>query len=103
MVKAIELHRAALVALCRRYCVRRLELFGSAAAGRFDPDSSDFDFLVEFESHCPMGPFRQFVDFQMALEELLGRSVDLVEESAIRNPYFRQAVGCAPRTLLYAA
>jgi predicted nucleotidyltransferase len=103
MVTHIELHRAALDAHCRRFCVRRLELFGSAAAGRFEPATSDFDFLVEFEAHCPLGPFHQFVDFQIALEELFGRSVDLVEESAIRNPYFRQAVGCAPRTLLYAA
>jgi hypothetical protein len=80
-----------------------LELFGSAAAERFDRDSSDFDFLVDFDPHCSMGPFHQYIDFQMALEELFGRSVDLVEQSAIRNPYFRQAVNRAPRTLLYAA
>jgi predicted nucleotidyltransferase len=104
MVEDIELNRAALDALCRRFCVRRLELFGSAAAtGRFDPASSDFDFLVEFDPHCPMGLFHQFIDFQLALQDLFGRNVDLVEQSAIRNPYFRQAVDRAPRAVLYAA
>lgn len=44
----IESHRDALADLCRRYDVRRLELFGSAARGDFDLRSSDLDFLVEF-------------------------------------------------------
>jgi predicted nucleotidyltransferase len=50
-----------------------------------------------------MGPFHQFIDFKIALEQLFDRPVDLVERSAIRNPYFRKAVDCGPRTLLYAA
>lgn len=103
MIDDINYRKAALTELCRRFCVRRLELFGSAANEHFDATSSDIDFLVEFEPESPMGPFHQFIDFQMALEELFGRSVDLVEHSAIRNPYFRQAVDRGPRTLLYAA
>jgi predicted nucleotidyltransferase len=89
--------------LCRTFSVRRLELFGSALTSRFDRGSSDLDFLVEFEPDCPMGPFHQFFDFKIALEELFGRPVDLVESAAIRNPYFRQAVDRGQRTLLYAA
>lgn len=89
--------------LCRKFRVRRLELFGSATDERFDPDSSDLDFLVEFEPDSPMGPFYQYFDFLAALEELFGRSVDLVERSAIRNPYFLQAVERGRRVLLYAA
>ncbi len=39
-----------LAELCRRYGVARLEVFGSAGRGTdFDPDSSDVDFLVEFD------------------------------------------------------
>jgi predicted nucleotidyltransferase len=89
--------------LCRMYCVHRLELFGSALTERFDDARSDLDFLVEFEPESPMGPFHQFIDFKIALEQLFDRPVDLVERSAIRNPYFRKAVDCGPRTLLYAA
>jgi predicted nucleotidyltransferase len=50
-----------------------------------------------------MGPFHQYIDFHLALEQLFGREIDLVEYSAIRNPYFRQAIERGPRTLLYAA
>jgi hypothetical protein len=103
MIELFLTHQSALAELCRRFCVRRLELFGSAATGRFDPESSDLDFLVEFERECPMGPFHQYFDFQAALEHLFDRSVDLVEQSAIRNPYFRQAVVDGQRVLLYAA
>ena len=35
-------------ALCRRYGVRRLDLFGSAATGAFDPATSDLDFVAAF-------------------------------------------------------
>ncbi len=41
--------RQDLIALCRRYGVKRLEVFGSAARGAdFDPTRSDADFLVTF-------------------------------------------------------
>ena len=45
----IDSKRDALAALCRRFGVTRLEVFGSAVrdAG-FDPKRSDADFLVTF-------------------------------------------------------
>jgi predicted nucleotidyltransferase len=55
----IQQHQTALAELCRRYHVRRLEVFGSAARGYdFDPFSSDADFLVEFEA-IPDAAFRR--------------------------------------------
>ena len=50
MIAAVDQHREEISALCRRYGVRRLELFGSAATEVFDPPRSDLDFLVEFEA-----------------------------------------------------
>ncbi len=44
---------ATLPALCRRFGVRRLDLFGSAASGRFDPGRSDLDFVVSFADLLP--------------------------------------------------
>jgi predicted nucleotidyltransferase len=80
--------RDALAALCRRYGVARLEVFGSAARGiDFDSGRSDFDFLVEFEPKSGLPPLKQFFGLADALEHLLGRSVDLVESGAIRNPF----------------
>jgi predicted nucleotidyltransferase len=88
--------------LCRRYHVRRLELFGSAAQGRFDPASSDFDFLDEYDRSAGVDVLEQYFGFHESLEALLGRKVDLVQERLITNPYFRDGVNRA-RTLLYAA
>jgi uncharacterized protein len=51
----------ALIALCKRYDVARLEVFGSAARGvDFDPALSDADFLVEFKAGSQLAPLEQF-------------------------------------------
>jgi len=89
----IKEKRDALAELCRRYGVARLEVFGSAARGLdFDSNRSDFDFLVEFKQQSELSPLEQFFGFAESLEQLLGRPVDLVEPSAIRNPYLRAAI-----------
>jgi len=102
MLPLLDQKQGELAELCRRYCVARLEVFGSAASGEFDPRTSDLDFLVEFHPESPMGPFHQYFDFLAELKLLFGREVDLVEASAMRNPYFIRAVN-ASRKLLYAA
>ena len=81
-----------LVALCNNRGVRRLALFGSAASGRFDPASSDLDFLVEFQPVRPAQHADNYFGLQEDLERLFGVPVDLVEPGPNRNPYFRQAI-----------
>jgi len=98
----IDPHRAELISLCRRYFVVRLELFGSAATGQFRTGESDLDFLVEFEPRPPCGYADAYFGLLESLEKLFGGSVDLVVDSAIRNPYFRQSVD-ETRALVYAA
>jgi predicted nucleotidyltransferase len=92
----IDEKRDALAALCRRYGVKRLEVFGSAARGSdFDPRKSDLDFLVEFEQRSDLPSLEQFFGFAEALEQLLGRPVDLVERKAVeasRNYIRRRAI-----------
>lgn len=95
-------HRPQLAELCRRFGVRRLELFGSAADGRFEPGRSDFDFLVEFESSDFHGAADRYFGLLEGLEALLGAPVDLVELPAVRNPYFLRGIA-ASRMPLYAA
>lgn len=102
MTSLLEQNRGALHELCRHYCVARLEVFGSAVTGSFDPTRSDLDFLVEFQPDSPMGPFHQYFDFLAELKALFGREVDLVEAPAMKNPYFARSVN-ATRELLYAA
>jgi predicted nucleotidyltransferase len=86
MHSEIAAHRDELAALCRRFGVRRLEIFGSAARGTdFDPETSDADFLVEFDRASGLGPLEQYFGFAEALEALLGRSVDLVEKGSLEQ------------------
>lgn len=88
----IDDYAADLETLCRRYGVQRLELFGSAAAASFDDETSDLDFLVEF-GHFASGEYANaYFGLLEELERLFGRPVDLVVDSAIRNPYFRESV-----------
>ncbi len=89
-----------LAELCRRFGVRRLDLFGSAATGAFDPSRSDVDFLVEFDDN-PARLFDRYFGLKESLEALYGRPVDLVSAGSLRNPYFIAAVN-ATRQLMYA-
>jgi uncharacterized protein len=98
----IDDHRAALEELCRRYRVRRLFLFGSAARDDFDARRSDVDLLVEFEAMPDGGYADAYFGLREALEALFGRDVDLVALAAVRNPYIRADIE-RTRTLLYAA
>ena len=87
----LESHRESIEALCRRYHVSRLRIFGSATHGAWNPESSDFDFLVEYAPESgSLPPLDRLVGFQMELESLLGRKVDAVDWNAARNPFFRQ-------------
>lgn len=95
-------HRAALEDLCRRYRVHSLFVFGSAAREDFDPERSDVDLLVEFEAPPQGGYADAYFGLREALENLLGRPVDLVASSAVRNPYIKAEIE-RTRTLLYAA
>ncbi len=99
----IEQHRDRIADICGRCAVRRLEVFGSAARGSdFNPETSDVDFLVEFVPGNGMPPLEQYFGLADALEQALGRPVDLVEPGAIRNPYVRASIDRA-REVVYAS
>jgi hypothetical protein len=89
-----------IVALCERYGVAHLELFGSATGPDFTPGASDFDFLVELDRQAPGSRARRWIELAESLEELLGRPVDLVNPHYIRNPYFLRSVNQS-RTVVY--
>jgi predicted nucleotidyltransferase len=92
-----------LVALCRRHKVRRLDLFGSAATGAFDPARSDLDFLVEFEPLEPVAYADAYFGLREGLEAMFGRKIDLITRASLKNPYFRQSVLAERRPLFEAA
>lgn len=102
MHPAIAQHRLGISAICQRYRISRLEVFGSAArADDFNPASSDADFLVEFALDALPG-LETFFGAKADLEQLLGRGVDLVEPAAVRNPYVLACIN-RNREAIYAA
>ncbi len=102
MISEIEQHRREIEALCRDYGVQRLAVFGSAASGGFRASRSDLDFLVVFRTPLTPGYANRYFGLLEGLQNLFKRPVDLVVESAIRNPHFREAVDQS-KALLYAA
>ena len=102
MTDTIEKNRDQIAALCQRFGVRRLEVFGSAASGSFDPERSDVDFLLDFGADYDRTLFSRYFGLKEALEKLLGRNVDLVMLGALVNPYFIESVN-RTRKLVYAA
>lgn len=99
MIELIQENQQAIRNLCRQYGIRKLDVFGSAATGAFDPARSDIDFLVDLGEYTP-GTAVRYLDLIADLEDLLGYPVQMVTRPSIRNPYFRQAVD-AQRVTIY--
>lgn len=102
MTKIIEDNKEQLVALCKKYRVAELDVFGSAATGDFDPARSDIDFLVEFQKTVVRDRFDNFFNLLDELKQLFGRDIDLVEPGGMRNPYFIEMVNRTKRRFYVA-
>lgn len=81
-----------ITALCRKYKVKNLYVFGSILTPRFN-DSSDIDLLFNFDKEIDYNNYADnFFDLWEGLKSVFGRDVDLVDEHTIRNPYFKAEV-----------
>lgn len=99
----IQQNKSAIADLCRRYRVKRLDVFGSAArVSDFDLKKSDADFLVEFIEEEQSSSLQVFFALRQELETLIGRHVDLAEAAALQNPYLLASIEQS-RELVYAA
>ncbi len=101
MLDTIEAKQPQLAVLCRRFGVRKLDLFGSAATGAFDAATSDLDFIVDLGGY-DVTVVDRFLDLADALETLFDRPVDLITVESVRSPLFRTEVDRS-RTTLYDA
>lgn len=98
----IEHNLARIQSVCRAYGIERLEVFGSATTGAFSA-ASDVDFIATFPDDFNFGPWlSRFQDLQHDLATIVGRRVDLVMSTAIRDPYFRREAS-KTRTVIYDA
>ena len=76
-------------ALCRKYGVKTLCVFGSILTPRFN-DNSDVDFSATFyPEDDPLIAGKKRFQFYIELEDLMGRRIDLVSEEYLKNPYFK--------------
>jgi predicted nucleotidyltransferase len=101
VIEILQDKRDAIVELCTRYGVARLDLFGSALRDDFRPGESDIDLLVEFEPHEGYALVDAYFGLLDELRTLLGE-VDLVMVDAVKNRYIAREIERTKR-LLYAA
>lgn len=100
-MKTLDPYSDSIKSLCAKHKVRELYAFGSVLGSDFN-EASDIDLLVNFDSMDLKSYADNYFDFKFSLEELFKRSVDLVEESALTNPYFKSAISNS-RQLVYGS
>ncbi len=100
-MKLIEMNMDKIIALCQKYKVVKLWVFGSILTDRFN-DNSDVDFSVIFDKrNIPLLDFADnYLDFLNELKSLFSRDVDLITEESLTNPYFIQELN-ATKQLIY--
>lgn len=87
--------------LCQKNKVKTLYAFGSVLTNRFS-DKSDIDFIVDIDTLDPLDYADNYFNLKFALEELLNRQIDLLEQKAIKNPFLRENIENS-KNLLYAS
>lgn len=98
-MKLIELNISQIIELCRRYKVKTLAVFGSILTDRFT-DESDVDIAITFENEVTYHTYADnFFGLYYGLKNLFAREVDLVDESSVRNPYFREELNETKRLI----
>ena len=85
--------------LCERYRVKTLYVFGSVLTPNFAPHS-DIDLLIDFLDQDPLRYTSNYFQFKFELEKLFNRKIDLLEERALKNPYFIENIN-PKKQLLY--
>lgn len=87
--------------LCSIHKVKSLYAFGSVITNNFNKNS-DIDLLVDFHNVDIEKYADNYYDLKFALEKLLKRGIDLLEDKAINNPYLRATID-KNKKIIYAA
>jgi predicted nucleotidyltransferase len=87
----IEEHNKDILNLCKAHKVKSLYAFGSVLTDKFN-NESDVDLIVDFENLDVLDYGDNYYNLKFSLENILKRSIDLLEEKAIKNPYFRKTL-----------
>lgn len=95
----LDRHISDIRELCLNHGVKQLYAFGSVLTNEFD-NESDVDLVVDFDPIDIALYADNYYDFKFSLQDILKRPIDLLEEKAIKNPYFRQNLD-QQRRLIY--
>jgi len=87
--------------LCANHKVRRLFAFGSVLSSEFSKDS-DVDFVVDFNTSDPIEYAENYFALKFALQELLNRQIDLLEQKALKNKYLVESINHSKKVLYEA-
>ena len=97
-MKIIEENIDKINELCSKHKVLKLYVFGSLLTDKFNKDS-DIDLLVDFDNMDVFNYADNYFDFKFALEIILNRKVDLLENNAIKNPYLKQSIDSSKKLI----
>lgn len=95
----LETYTQDIIKLCKTHKVKSLYAFGSVLTDSFNKES-DIDLIVDFSNIETEDYADNYFDFKFSLQDILKRPVDLLEEKAITNPYFRKSLN-QQRQLVY--
>ncbi len=90
-MNVLENHTKEILTLCKTHKVKSLYAFGSVVTDAFTSER-DVDLIVDFENIAVLDYGDNYYDLKFSLENILKRKVDLLEEKALKNPYFRKTV-----------
>lgn len=82
-------HNDDILRLCKQHKVKTLYAFGSVLTDKFNSES-DIDFVVDFSNVSLEEYADNYFELKFSLQDSLQRDIDLLEEKAIKNPYFKQ-------------
>lgn len=94
----LQPYTAEIIKLCETHGVKSLYAFGSVLTNSFN-STSDIDLIVDFDSLDVDEYADNYFDFKFSLQDVLKRPIDLLEEKALKNPYFRQAIHSQKRLI----
>ena len=95
----LQQHTRDIQQLCATHKVKSLYAFGSVLTDQFN-NNSDVDLIVDFEAIEVSAYADNYFDLKFSLQDIFNRPIDLLEEKAIKNPYFRNTIN-EKRQLVY--
>ncbi len=87
----LDNYKSQIIALCRKYQVKTLFVFGSVLTQRFNAES-DIDFVVDIQAEEPLIYADNYFNLKFALEDLLHKPIDLLEAKTLKNPFLKQSI-----------